>query len=194
MTVAADSTSYEATGRFAGVTAPAVVAWAVALCFAALTVAKLAEPDATLDVLREVWHFGDVAADAAFVALIGVEALVIALLLVRPWRTFGFAATAAFLVIVSASPVRQLVEGSTVGCGCGGTTGPVGPAAHWQALGRNAVLLSLTIFGLWQSPALRAASTRLIGRLFLPLLRRRTPCSIEPSTPAGAATSPGSPS
>ena len=154
------------------ITGPAASAWAVAGCLAALTAAKLAGPDPTLLVLTDLWHLPPAAADAAFVALIAVEAVLIALLLHRPWRTAGLLGTAAFLLIVSASPARQLVEGSTLGCGCNGQT-TAGPPDHALALARNGLLLSLTLYGLSGSAWFSARISRLGGRIPLPSLLTR---------------------
>ena len=175
-------------------TASTAAAWAVAACIAALTVGKLIEPSATLAVFREVWHLADAVADAGFVLLIGVEAMIVTLLLWRSWRTAGFALAAGFLLVVSASLIRQIIEGSTAPCGCGGTDKATGPLDHGLALARNSFLLSLTTFGLWQSPAMRTLASRLTGHITLPFLFTRTPsCSPQP-TGGDAAASAASPS
>ena len=174
-----------------GTTAAALT---VAACFAALTVGKLLSPDATLTVLREVWHAPPALADAGFVIIIVVEALLIALLVFRPWRLIGLAAAAGFLLVVSVSPARQLIEGSTVGCGCGGAAKVAATRIdHAIALGRNAFLLGLTIFGLWQFAPPRLWTSRMPRHFPLPSFLNRSK-SCPSSVPGDAATSAASPS
>ena len=116
----------------------------LSLGFALSVVGKLLGPAPTLAVLTDLWGLPPIAARVAFVALIVVEsALALGLVLSR--RTvLVHALSTAFLLAVSVSVVRQLAEGSSLGCGCGLPTGGLSPqAGAWLALSKNTALVAL---------------------------------------------------
>ena len=123
-----------------------VVAVAVALLFAASVAGKLASPQATLDVLSDVWRMPTPLATGTFVALCAAEAGLAALLFARPGARLPLLVAAGFVVIVSTSLVLQIVVGSGASCGCG-TDGflDLGKWNPWLGLGRNAAVVTAVL-------------------------------------------------
>ena len=75
--------------------------------FALSCLAKLMAPDATLDVLGQVWHFPRPISITLFVTLTAVEAA-LALALITGWRPrWSLVAACGFLVRVSRGRFRQ---------------------------------------------------------------------------------------
>jgi hypothetical protein len=104
-------------------------------------VGKLATPKATLVVLTSVWHFAPPTAQFLFVLLVMAETALSALLVLRRGSLPVWIA-AAFLLLVSASIVRQIAGGSELGCGCGLPGGVKSFRLNqWIGITRNLVLL-----------------------------------------------------
>lgn len=132
------------------------VRWSIALIVATIVmgasvVAKLSSPRPTLDVISVIWGLERHAA-IFFAFLIGVESFVtIALLLLR--NHFSLMAATVFIVMVSASIVRQLILRSELPCGCGlpvSVWGTVGD--HWLGMARNSALIFVFVSHLVRSP------------------------------------------
>ncbi len=111
-----------------------------ALILAGLLVAKLINPVPTSQVLRQVWHFSEAVSLGAFLALIAAEGVVVTLLILRRTRRLGSYLTIAFLILVSISPARQMIEGSEIGCGCGLGSSQGGLLDQATAIGKNVIL------------------------------------------------------
>lgn len=94
-----------------------LVPWLVSGVLALSITGKLIRPGSTLSVLTSVWCFNADTARTIFVALLLVEASVLMLLLVG--GQLGFAVAVCFLAVVTLSPIRQFIESSHLGCGCG---------------------------------------------------------------------------
>lgn len=119
-----------------------VVALGMGCFLAYVTVAKLLDPRATLDVLSQVWYFPSWAAVAGFALLIVAEVGLVILLLSRR-RRLALALTALFLLAVSASPLLQAITGSSISCGCGGAGAVATLSDHLFSVGRNVVLAAI---------------------------------------------------
>ena len=122
---------------------PAVVSIAVGLLFAASVAGKLLSPTATLEVLRDVWHFPAVLVVGTFVLLCAAEAGLCGGLLTLPGARLPLLAAAGFVAIVSASLVLQIVTGAGGSCGCG-LSDPLdlGRWGPWVGLIRNAAIVT----------------------------------------------------
>lgn len=131
----------------------AVVALRLALAavFAGAAAAKLLEPGAARALAlryRLPWPFARAAALVPAAEL----AVAVSLLVDRTSRAAG-AASAALVVVFSAFVVRNLVRGSTEGCGCFGKAAP--EMAARAALLRNAALVAASVL-VASMPAARA--------------------------------------
>lgn len=103
--------------------------------------AKIAEPYATIYVLRMVWGMPYELARLTFALLI-VGQVAVALLLVKPFP-FARAIAIAFLLAVSTSPALQLARGAVAPCGCGLDMVVPESLAPYAALIRNALLVAI---------------------------------------------------
>ena len=95
--------------------AGATVGWFLAVSAAS----KLLDPMPTLVVLESVWGFSHIVAASAFGALVAIEIVLAFCVLARPGKRFVGTLVVTFIVVVTASPVRQILVGSSLPCGCG---------------------------------------------------------------------------
>ena len=120
--------------------------WPRALICAVLVASvlgKLANASDTIDVFLRVWQMSRTIAVAAFGVLLATEATLLVTLLSSPGRR-ALAVTALFIVIVSISPIRQLLANDHSSCGCGVGSGG-GDHAPALALVRNTSILLLCL-------------------------------------------------
>ena len=83
--------------------------------------------------------------EPAFAALVFAEVVVLGCLVLL--GRAGRWVFCVFLAAVSVSIVLQLVQGSDLPCGCGGSTGTATGTDHLLSLGRNALLAVVALGG-----------------------------------------------
>lgn len=105
---------------------------------------KAIHPAETLDVLGQVWQFGSGFSRIVLYVLLMVETL-LALSLVVYGRPLDLILAVGFILTVSVSLVRQMIVGSTIGCGCGLSW--AGSQALPLALVRNGALIAIALYG-----------------------------------------------
>ena len=111
-------------------------------------VGKFRAPADTLQVLSSVWHLSGAA--IVFGVICAVEAALVTALCFAPLRRLAFLLTALTVSVFSVSILLQLLQGSSLGCGCGlGGNGLSPQVSQLIGLLRNVLLLILCL-GLWR--------------------------------------------
>lgn len=126
-----------------------LVRFSVAGVLALSIAGKVVKPASTLHVLTSVWGLHANNARTTFFAILLVEATVLTLLLVR--ERLGYPVTLLYLSGITLSPIRQIIESSQIGCGCGLLPGFLQPR-HQQLLGITVNLgLCISLWLAWPS-------------------------------------------
>ena len=95
-----------------------IIARALAVVLVASGFLKSVAPTETLDVERVVWGLNRPSSVLLLEGLLILEGLLAAALWLYG-KPADFLLTVAFLIVVTLSPVRQMLIGSKLGCGCG---------------------------------------------------------------------------
>ena len=123
-----------------------VVAIFVAAILLIAAVGKLVSPGSLFAVLESTWGLGHLGAQFVYLLLLEVEFGIAAGLLYRRTRALSLKVALAFFLLVSLSPLVQLWNGSTEGCGCGLGIGGFSPTTEQiVAIVRNGVIVSLLV-------------------------------------------------
>jgi hypothetical protein len=119
----------------------------VLFVFAWSTFAKLVWPSDTVAVLRQVWGVPSSLAPVVFGTLIAAEFGLLMMGLLLPRAAVTHFCLIAFIAAVSVSPIRQLLSGSSLSCGCGKLTlGMTPPFEQGLALTRNGLLILVIVY------------------------------------------------